>query len=273
MEANVKKSILFMAIIVVLVMILFAIASVFTGCSKDDPSARIIVTLTDSPGDFDAVNVDIEAIEVHRQMGNQESGWISLGNINSGVYDLLELTNGTEVVLTDTEYPAGQISQMRLILGEHNTLETDGQTIDLTVPSGAESGLKLIVNENLIAGLTYTFKLDFDAARSVVKSGGSGSYNLKPVIRVITEATSGGIIGTVNPASENVAVYAMQGMDTLGTSYAIENVTEFLIGGLSEGTYDVIFDPGEMSTLQSITSENVVVVVGIITEMDPVTLE
>jgi hypothetical protein len=31
--------------------------------------------------------------------------------------------------------------------------------------------------------------LDFDVARSVVKAGNSGNYNLHPVINVSTEAT------------------------------------------------------------------------------------
>ena len=49
----------------------------------------------------------------------------------------------------------------------------------------------------------------------------------------------------------------MQGTDTLGTSYVIENVTDFLIGGLAPGTYDVVFDPGELSTLLPKTIQGV----------------
>ena len=60
----------------------------------------------------------------------------------------------------------------------------------LTTPSAQHSGLKLNVHAELTEGITYKILLDFDAARSIVKTG-SGAYNLKPVIRTITEATSG----------------------------------------------------------------------------------
>jgi len=249
---------------------------IFNSCNSDDSNnAHLIVTLTDSPGDYDAVNVDIKSLEVHRSQGEQQTGWIELGNTNAAVYNLLDLTNGIEVVLADTEFPTGLIAQLRLVLGDNSSVEINGETIDIEVPSGQESGLKLLINETLLEGITYTFKLDFDAARSVVKGGQSGNYKLKPVIKVITEATSGAIQGVVNPASENVAVYVIQGQDTVGTSYAIENVSDFIIGGLDPGTYSVAFDPGEMplTMFQQLTIDGVEVIIGKITQMDAVELQ
>jgi len=255
--------------------LIFSISIIISSCD-DDPAAttRIIVSLTDSPGDYDAVNVDIQDIEVHASDGNQPDGWVSLGIDNPVIYDLLELTNGTEVILTDTEFPSGRISQMRLILGENNTLQIDDMMIDLTVPSGSESGLKLQINETLLEGVTYEFLLDFDAGKSVVKAGNSGAYNLKPVIRVITEATSGAIEGAVTPIEESIAVYAMQGDDTIAASYAIENVADYLLGGLEPGTYDVVFDPGDItSILTGDTISGVEVILGKVTELDSVMLQ
>lgn len=245
----------------------------FVACSSNDEStSKIIVTLTDSPGDYDEVNVDIQSIEVHQSQGNQQSGWVELENVQAGVYDLLQLTNGVEAVLTETDFPSGRISQMRLVLGDNNSLVKDGQTIPLTVPSGAQTGLKLLINQDLSEGVTYTFQLDFDAAQSVVKSGGSELFVLKPVIRVNTEATSGAIKGHVLPESENVAVYAMQDTDTVAASYAIEGESGFLIHGVPAGTYNVVFDAGDSSNYQSFIVEGVSVVTGEVTEMDTVTL-
>ena len=254
--------------------LIFSIPFLIPSCD-DDPVAttRIIVTLTDSPGDYEAVNVDIQEIEVHASEGDQQSGWVSLIIDNPGVYDLLELTNGTEALLTDTEFPSGRISQMRLILGDNNTLEIDSMMIELTVPSGSESGLKLQINETLLEGVTYEFKLDFDAAKSVVKAGNSGSYLLKPVIRVITEATSGAIKGTVTPIEESIAVYAMQGDDTIATSFAVKTVADYLLGGLEPGSYDVVFDPGDSSELTSETLLGIEVLLGEVTELDSVALQ
>ena len=252
-----------------------AITGALTSCNNDSgQTARVIVTLTDSPGDYDAVNIDVIGLEVHANQGEQQSGWTSL-NTNSAVYDLLQLTNGTEALLADTEFPTGKISQLRLVLGDNNTVLTEGNELPLalTVPSGQQSGLKLLINETLEEGITYTFKLDFDAARSVVKAGSSGKFNLKPVIKVITEATSGAIRGSVLPETDNVAIYAMQGMDTIRTSYAIENIADFIISGLDAGIYDVVFDPGETSSLNSLVIEGIEVIIGEVTPMDTVQLK
>jgi len=71
----------------------------------------------------------------------------------------------------------------------------------------------------------------------------------------------------VNPASENVAVYVIQRQDTVGTSYTIENVSDFIIDGLDPGTYSVAFDPGEMpmTMFQQLTVDGVEVIIGEIT--------
>lgn len=254
-------------------LLLFTTLGIFTiSCNDDQANSRLVIRLTDSPGDYDAVNVDVQSIEVHRSTGNQESGWITLSGVNAAVYNLLDLTNGIDVVLADTEFPTGKLSQMRLVLGDNNTVDIDGQIHQLETPSALQSGLKLQINETLEEGITYQFLLDFDAAKSVVKAGTSGKFNLKPVIKVRTEATSGAIKGFVLPDSLNVAVYAMQGADTIVTTYAVEDISEYLLGSLDPGTYDVVFDPGEMSEFLPSTIEGVEVVLGVVTNTGETTL-
>jgi len=252
--------------------LLIGLVVVLYSCNDDVTNAHVVVNLTDSPGDVTAVNVDVQGVEVHRSSGNQESGWLAFNNVNAKVYNLLDFTNGDFVELVNTDFPTGQISQMRLILGENNSVVIDNTEIPLGTPSALQSGLKFLINETLLEGITYIFFLDFDAARSVVKAGSSGAFNLKPVIRVKTEATSGAISGEVVPAELNVAVYAMVGEDTVGTSYATETFTEFLIGALPEDTYNVVFDPGEMSGFQSTTVANVVVQLGEVTDIGGIIL-
>lgn len=255
-------------------LLLFTTLGIFTiSCNDDQANSRLVIRLTDSPGDYDAVNVDVQSIEVHRSTGNQESGWITLSGVNAAVYNLLDLTNGIDVVLADTEFPTGKLSQMRLVLGDNNTVDIDGEVHHLETPSALQSGLKLQINETLEEGITYQFLLDFDAAKSVVKAGTSGKFNLKPVIKVRTEATSGAIKGFVLPDSLNVAVYAMQGADTIVTTYAVENISEYLLGSLDPGTYDVVFDPGEMSGFLPSTIVGVEVVLGVVTPNGATTLE
>ena len=254
-------------------LLLFTTLGIFTiSCNDDQANSRLVIRLTDSPGDYDAVNVDVQSIEVHRSTGNQESGWITLSGVNTAVYNLLDLTNGIDVVLADTEFPPGKLSQMRLVLGENNTVDVDGEVHQLETPSALQSGLKLQINETLEEGITYQFLLDFDAAKSVVKAGTSGKFNLKPVIKVRTEATSGAIKGFVLPDSLNVAVYAMIGADTIATTYAVENISEYLLGSLDPDTYDVVFDPGEMSGFLPSTIVGVEVVIGVVTNTGETTL-
>ncbi len=249
-----------------------ALSILAISCNDDQGNSRLIISLTDSPGDYNAVNIDVQSIEVHRSTGNQESGWITLNGVNAAVYNLLDLTNGIDVVLADTEFPTGQLSQMRLVLGDNNTVDVDGQILHLETPSALQSGLKLQINQTLEEGITYQFLLDFDAAKSVVKGGSSGKFNLKPVIKVRTEATSGAIKGFVLPDSINVAIYAIQGADTIATTYAVEDISEYLLGGLNPGIYDVVFDPGEMSGYFSSTIEAVEVLLGEVTNTGEIIL-
>lgn len=249
-----KKSFLILTAASVLSFMMFSCSD-----ETDTESAHLVVKMIDAPGDYDQVNVDIQDIQIN---GSQdEEGWTSLENVKSDVYDLLELTGGAEALLADNELPAGPLSQIRLILGENNTLVMDGETKNLTVPSGAQSGLKLKVNTTLEPGVEYTILLDFDAARSVVKAGASGKYNLKPVIRTVLEATSGSISGTVSPSEVHSAVYALQSGDTIASTMTAEN-GEFLLRGIEAGTYTVSVEPSEESGFESQSFEGKEVVTG-----------
>ena len=217
-------------------MLVFSLLS----CDSDSKNARIEVWLTDAPGDYDEVNVDIKEVQVHSEEGEQSGGWKSIA-VNPGVINLIELTNGLDTLLGSIEVPAGKISQIRLKLGNENSLKIGEETFDLSTPSGQQSGLKLQVHETLAEGITYKILLDFDAARSIVKKG-NGEYSLKPVIRTITKAQDGAIRGIVTPIESTPAIYAIVGEDTLGTTYADET-GKFLIRGLAPGTYTVTFEP------------------------------
>lgn len=211
-------------------------------CSSDEKTAKIEVWLTDAPADYDEVNIDIKEVSIHSEVDGDESGWKKL-EVNAGIYNLLDLTNGLDTLLAELEVPAGKISQIRLILGNNNSLNIDGYIHDLKTPSGQQSGIKLQVHQTLVAGITYKILLDFDAARSIVEKG-NGTYSLKPVISTITEAQDGAITGVVDPIESSPTVYAIQGEDTLRSTFADEE-GKFLLRGLSAGTYTVTFEPIE----------------------------
>jgi len=246
----------------------FLLLSVFwLACSDDEQTARLEVRLTDAPGDYEEVNIDIQGVEVHTEEGNQNSGWTTL-DVESGVYNILELTNGLDTLLASAELPAGRVSQIRLILGDNNSLVIDGETKPLSTPSAQQSGLKLNLNAVLTEGITYTITLDFDAARSIVTTG-NGTYILKPVIRALETATSGSIKGTVTPVESAPAVFAIAGTDTVATAYTDE-AGRFMLRSIPAGSYTVSFDPKEGFLPQQ--KESVNVTLGNVTDMGTITI-
>lgn len=238
--------------------------------STGSGSTRLNVRLTDSPGDYEEVNVDIRGMRVNMTSNENEKDWIEIENFNSGIYNLLELTGGVDTLLASNEIPAGKIYQIRLILGTENSVKVKGKLYPLQTPSAQQSGLKLKVNAQIQEGLHYNMLLDFDAARSVVQAGKSGKYILKPTITVITELASGSIKGIVKPAEAHPAIWAIAGADTIAGTYASES-GEFLLRGLSENTYKVIFKPA--GGFKDLTLEGIEVSMGQIIDLGEVEIE
>jgi len=246
-----------------------------TSCNDNDDAqgtSHVAVRMTDAPGDYDEVNVEVLDVMVKGNADTGEEGWVSLGNVNPGVYNLLDLTGGVNVLLADNDIPSGFLGQIRLILGDDNTVVKDGVTYPLHTPSAQQSGLKLKVNQTLEPGLTYNFLLDFDVEHSVVvEAGGSGNYNLHPVIRVITEGTSGAIKGQVLPIGLQTLVSA-QVNGTEVSAYTNETGS-FQLNGIPAGTYTVTLTPDATTGLPAVLVENVTVVNGEVTDIGVHTIE
>ncbi|CAN5429350.1 hypothetical protein BH23BAC1_BH23BAC1_18140 [soil metagenome] len=190
-----------------------------------------------------------------------------LHNINAGIYNLLDYTNGLSTEIANDLFPVGKITQVRLILGENNTVKVDGQTYSLSTPSSQQTGLKLQVNTTLKENISYSMLLDFDASQSVVKAG-NGSYILKPVIRVITEEVDGAITGHIIPSEVKPAILAISGDDTVGT-YA-DDQGNYLIKGLKAGKYKVVVVPN--SSYHKTEINDVDVSLGTVTDMGEISL-
>ncbi|NMM48438.1 DUF4382 domain-containing protein [Marinigracilibium pacificum] len=241
-----------------------------SSCTDDEPSTQLVtIKLTDAPGDYEEVNIDIKEIYVNLGDESDESGWYQLSGVNQGIYDLIELSNGIDTTLVTERIPAGDISQVRLVLGNDNSVQIDGIEYALKTPSAQQSGLKINLNETFEEGIPYIIVLDFDAARSVVETG-NGSYNLKPVIRATAEASGGAIAGNVQPEEANAIVYAILGQDTV-TSTPVNDSGDFLLPYLPAGNYTVGIDPIEDYEEASIS--NLTVTDGNLTEADTVFLD
>jgi hypothetical protein len=234
----------------------------FCSCDDEPKNARIEVWLTDDEGDYQEVNVDLQAVEVHTSNTDDEQGWQSV-DITPQVYNLLEYTNGKETLLGGLELPAGKVSQIRLKLGDENNVKVDDQVYDLATPSAHQSGLKIRINEVIGEGILYKITLDFEAGKSVVKTG-NGKYILKPSIRALTEAASGAVKGSVNPAG--IVAVSLMAADTVHSTTSTNEEGKFLFGGLkTAGVYKLVFDaPGDAPVVEK---TDVDVQIGVVTDV------
>jgi hypothetical protein len=248
--------------------ILILVASLcltLSSCKKDNTgsgSTYITVKLTDAPGVYDAVILSIKSVVVVTDKGEQT---IAVGG---GPINILDFRFGKDTLLAAQDIPAGAIEQVRLVLNDSgNQVVINGTSYNLTTPSGQTSGVKLNVHDNLVAGVDYTLRLDFDAAQSIVLTG-NGKYLLKPVIRTIPIAVSGALTGTVTPSASFPKVYAIMGTDTVGT---ITDATgKFYFPGLPAGTHNINFMP--VTPYLPKTIDNVTVTTGAVQDMGTVTI-
>lgn len=239
-----------------------------TSCKKENKNtnvtpasqkANIGFHLTDAPADYDAVNIDIQQVEV--TMVN--SGAVTLSPTTPGVYNLLDFKNGLDTLLLRADLPAGKIGQIRLILGDNNSVVTNGKTYALNTPSAQQSGLKLNLNQEFAADSSYDVWIDFDAGKSIHETG-NGKFQLKPVIRAYSSLTDGRIKGYVQPAEANVTVYATNGVDTFSAIPGKGGY--YMFTGLPDGTYSVTFDAA-LAVYIDITTNNVAVSYGQVTDL------
>jgi hypothetical protein len=253
----------------------FFTLALFYSCSKNPSSsegqARLQVRLTDSPYPFaKAVWVDVRQIEI---IMSDNSNPIILNGTHPGMYNLMDFTNGKDTILADATIPPGDISQIRLILGENNyIISTTDEKIDLKTPSGQQSGLKVQVHQTVSGGILYRLVLDFDAGRSIVEAGSSGNFILKPVLRILSLVPSGGDIkGVVAPDSIRTAVLAIQGLDTISTAFTDTTNGNYLIKDVPAGNYSLVYIPSD--TTYKTATANAAVTLGQITVVDTVKLQ
>ena len=190
-------------------------ASLLAGCGGGGSDSSAIGTLrlslTDAPAcGYDNVFVTVEKVRVHKSgsASDSDNGWSEIVLASPQRVDLLTLTNGTLLPLGQTALPAGNYTQMRLVLSPNssaaplaNSIKPTGRPeTALTTPSAAQSGLKMNVNIDVPADKIADFAIDFDACKSFVRAGNSGQYLLKPVLSVLPILSDAGlrIVGYVD---------------------------------------------------------------------------
>jgi len=241
--------------------LVLALSAVLFACKKDSNSSGttpVSVRMTDAPGNYQEVNVDIIGVEF-----TSDKNVVFNLNVKAGVYNLLDFANGIDTLIASANAPSGKLSQVRLILGTNNTVKVDGVVYPLATPSAMQSGLKLKVSKTLEPNIEFNLLLDFDANQSIVKKG-NGEYQLKPVIKTVSVSTSGSIHGNVvTTLAWPATVSINNGIDTFATT---TNTTGyFLLKGLPAGIYTATIIPLTPFNTKTISSINVSV--GVVTEL------
>ncbi|TXD95596.1 DUF4382 domain-containing protein [Gillisia hiemivivida] len=252
--------------------------TVLYSCSNDDSnggddSARVKVRMTDAPGDYKSVFVNVTDVMIKSDASaSEEEAWVSLTGVQTGMYDLLTLTGGVTQLLADAEVEAGYLSEIRLVLGDDNYLIlNDESRQELSTPSAQQSGLKIKVDQELEAGQEYEFLLDFDVDKSIVSAGNSGGFILKPVIRATATAETGTIIGEVHPTNFQSEITAQSATTTI-SAYTNAN-GEFALNGVPAGIYKVTIKPSLLSGFQVKTINNIEVTTNGTIDLEPIFLD
>ncbi|HEX7375047.1 MAG TPA: DUF4382 domain-containing protein [Steroidobacteraceae bacterium] len=167
--------------------------------------------ITDAPVDAaDAVVVQFSGVELKPMNGAA----FSIDFASPKTIDLLALQGTNRAMLLDGEkLPAGEYEWMRLkvnadpnVAGD-SYVTVDGAQCEMRIPSGAETGLKLVRGFTIGVGTITDFTIDFDLRKSLVRppgqhtmveSCGGQAYMLKPAMRMVDNLQVGSITGSVD---------------------------------------------------------------------------
>lgn len=217
---------------------------VLAACNDDpDPAAGTLsLGVTDAPIDSASrVVVEFTGISVKPAAG----GAVVFDFDTPRQIDLLALQGGeTELLLDDVAVAAGEYEWVRLTVNAGQDASDsfieleDGSVHALFIPSGNQTGLKLVQGFTVPANGSADFTIDFDLRKSVVDPEAAGMpYILKPALRLVDNTQVGAIAGTVDAAIANAtdcspAVYVYDGSDV--TPDDVGSAAEPVASGLVE---------------------------------------
>ena len=259
-----KTNILLVAIMAI------AVSFVMTACNKNSSAEAVVpagkqqlsLYLTDGPGLFDHVYIDIRSVKVlvdtssdtrkhdnddwdHRGSDDQRNDssfvWENL-NIKAGVYDILQFRNGADTILALSNITKGSIRLIKIEIGTNNSVVKDSVTYKVGLPAGSLNYILVKLKghecEEYVPGKSRLW-LDFDITRSILVDYNNKFY-LRPVFHFYTISSTGSIAGRVGPSASFPVVTVYNAKDT---AYALPNKEGyFKLRGIKDGTYSVFIN-------------------------------
>jgi hypothetical protein len=247
-------------------MMAIAVAIFATACNRSTSAVQpagqqsLALYLTDGPGLFDKVLIEIKSVKVlvdtsantrthdscdwdRRGIDDHKNDssfvWHDLG-IKAGIYDLLQLRNGTDTLLAQANITKGAIRLIKIEVGSNNSLVKDSVTYPISLPAGAPNYILIKTfgheYDEYLPGKNRLW-LDFDVARSIIQSY-NGVFYLRPVFHFFIKRTSASIVGKITPQRDAKAVLTI--FNSTDTAYALPTPDGyFSVRGLKDGTYSV----------------------------------
>jgi len=227
-----------------------------SGGMGETAQGDVTLRLTDAPAALDSAVVTIDRVNLVTEDGedddngddddgdddgdddsgdDDDEGIITLTD-ETRQLDLLQLQNGTEELLaSEVTAPEGEYTQLRFVLGSENYVFVDGERQMLEVPSGARSGIKIILPEVEIEneGDQIDITLDFDVEDSFIEQG-NGEYRFKPTIKVKNVFVNGqaietvsvdGLVTSVDASNDQISVEDIAFTTTAATEIEGDNVS------------------------------------------------
>ena len=181
----------------------------FVACGGSDsgPSTMNLAVVDGTVDGASHVVIDFTGVELQPSGGGKSITF----NFNSPKQiDLLTLQNGNAAtLLSGASVPAGDYDWIRLLLnvGSNDVvagsyIEINGAQFPIIVPSGEQTGLKLVQGFTMTANQVANFTIDFVLEQAITappgqQVGGVQAYLLRPALRLIDNIQAGGISGTV----------------------------------------------------------------------------
>lgn len=258
MLKNVK--ILFSSLVAILFVAILLVACQKSGVGKNE-SQQLSVYLTDHPGEFENVFVQINKVEAkidtstrkhdddhgdkpgdfdqdgddHQKGKHDEFGtWQEL-SFRAGSYDVLALRNGVDTLLASGTV-TGTVRKIRLTVGSVSVVK-NGVTYPVQLLLDQNNYIYIHVRKEHMRDSSDHKKLwlDFDLGRSIIEV--NGAFYLRPVLKPFHDLTSGQVSGTVLPLDAKATVKLFNNKDTAVAIPGREG--RYKIRALNEGIYNV----------------------------------
>lgn len=168
------------------------------------PTGIISISLTDAPFD-DVTVVNVQFTGVTLKSASEDDIHIDFDPPKD--FDLLTLSGGaTAELLPETPVPAGHYNWLRLAVNAEfdNVFDSYAMTstgqVELRVPSGSQSGLKLVSGFTVSQNQRTDLVIDWDLRKALSAPKGQPGLHLRPALRVTNMVAHGTLRGTVSEA-------------------------------------------------------------------------